>query len=667
MKKIVFIAPHLSTGGMPQYLVKQIESIKDDMDVYCIEWGDVTGGVLVVQRNRIKKLLGDKLITLGDNKQELFSILKKLSPDIVHLQEIPEYFMDSSIADRLYSTNRNYILIETSHDSGFNVENKNYFPDKFLMVSKFQKMHYDKLGIPCEVVEYPIESKVRTKTREQALLDLGLDPNLKHVINVGLFTPRKNQAEVIEYARMLKNYPIQFHFLGNHADNFKFYWEPLMQNFPPNCKWWNERDDVDAFYEAADLFLFTSRGHATDQETMPLVIRESLSWKTPSMIYNLPVYMGYFDQFDTIEYLKDDMQMNAYRIAEKLLRDNLTQPITITQPMQPKETIDYGFNSRWDLNEHMMYYSVQRTVDFPVTIAIKEYKSDAVLWASSMDNIPAHCEFWMLPVYRHVHKYESDPHFTGVKLCIYNKDTNEQLYEMPYFHKFSNIPTISLSNSIPYRLNYVEFFIDRRYDKWLSKKYDLVVDVGANVGVFTSYMLHNQFANRVVSVECDSNALKDLQRNFKRHPWVTVIPKALHHTNEPIILYQSEANPIISSTLAPEKLENHAAGVKGDQEHTVQTVTIKDLVDTYGTIDLLKIDIEGAEYGILLNTDDSVFATVNNLLIECHFFENDYLTKYYAVIDKLKKIGYTVEEFKEHQAETGKGFSECIFASKGHN
>jgi len=47
-KKIVFIAPHLSTGGMPQYLVKQVESIKDDMDVYCIEWGDVTGGVLVV-------------------------------------------------------------------------------------------------------------------------------------------------------------------------------------------------------------------------------------------------------------------------------------------------------------------------------------------------------------------------------------------------------------------------------------------------------------------------------------------------------------------------------------------------------------------------------------------------------------------------------------------
>ena len=319
MKKLVFIAPHLSTGGMPQYLYKQIESLLGELDIYCVEWDNVTGGVLVVQRNRISGVLGDKLFTLGENKHEVFDILDKINPDIIHLQEIPELFMASDVADKLYKQNRTYTLIETSHDSGYNVDNKVYLPDKFLMVSRFQTNAYEKLGIPCDVVEYPIENKVRTRSREEALEELGLDPNLKHVINVGLFTPRKNQAEVIEYARMLQNYPIQFHFLGNQADNFKFYWEPLMRDFPPNCKWWNERSDVDKFYEAADLFLFTSRGHATDMETMPLVIRESLGWKVPSMIYNLPVYMGYFDKYDTIEYLKEDIQQNAYRIAEKLV------------------------------------------------------------------------------------------------------------------------------------------------------------------------------------------------------------------------------------------------------------------------------------------------------------------------------------------------------------
>ena len=32
MKKILFLAPHLSTGGLPQYLTKKIELIKNEFD-----------------------------------------------------------------------------------------------------------------------------------------------------------------------------------------------------------------------------------------------------------------------------------------------------------------------------------------------------------------------------------------------------------------------------------------------------------------------------------------------------------------------------------------------------------------------------------------------------------------------------------------------------------
>ena len=56
MKKLLYIAPHLSTGGLPQYLTKKIELLKDEFDIYLIEWADVTGGVLVVTRNKILKL-----------------------------------------------------------------------------------------------------------------------------------------------------------------------------------------------------------------------------------------------------------------------------------------------------------------------------------------------------------------------------------------------------------------------------------------------------------------------------------------------------------------------------------------------------------------------------------------------------------------------------------
>ena len=460
-KKIVFIAPHLSTGGLPQYLVKQIESIKDDMDVYCIEWDNITGGVLVIQRNKVLNLLGNKLITLGEDKSELFTVLDRIQPDIVHLQEIPELFMQGYVADKLYSSDRRYILIETSHDSGYNINNKSYLPDKFLMVSKFQANMYEQLGIPVDVVEYPIENKLRTKTREQALQELGLDPNLKHVINVGLFTPRKNQAEIIEYARMLIHYPIQFHFIGNHADNFKYYWEPLMKDFPPNCKWWNERSDVDSFYEAADMFLFTSRGSDTDRETMPLVIREALSWKTPSMIYNLPVYMNYFDKYDTIEYLKDNIQQNTYRIAEKLLRDSVVPHIKdiIIHTMNGEENLA-SINYFGSMDENGRNYG-DGAAQYFATFIQKELDYDQVRINPGDVFVDLGGNIGMSSLYAHrhgakeIHAFEPDQNMRSIfqknvptatlhPFALSNKNEDIELYHWP--HNLHNVgPTYKTS------------------------------------------------------------------------------------------------------------------------------------------------------------------------------------------------------------------------------
>ena len=99
--KILFITPHLSTGGGPQYLLKKIVELKDDHDVYCIEYDDVTGGVFVVQRNRVKEILNTKLITLGDNKHELINHIKNINPDIIHFEELPEYFCDVNVSEKI--------------------------------------------------------------------------------------------------------------------------------------------------------------------------------------------------------------------------------------------------------------------------------------------------------------------------------------------------------------------------------------------------------------------------------------------------------------------------------------------------------------------------------------------------------------------------------------
>ena len=310
MKKLLCVAPHLSTGGLPQYLTKKVELLKEEFEIYIIEWDNLTGGVLVVQKNRLQNMIpSERFFVLGEDKNEFLKIIDKIQPDIIHLEEIPEYFMGVEIAEKLYRQDRPYFLVETSHDSSYDTTKKTFFPDKFLFVSEWQRQQYKDIDVPQEVIYYPIEYKERPN-REEALKTLGLDPNKKHVLHVGLFTPRKNQSEFFEYARMLPD--VQFHSVGNQADNFRHYWEPLMNDKPNNIIWWNERSDVDNFYKAMDLFLFTSRGTNTDKETMPLVIRESISWNMNLLIYNLPVYLDYFDQFDNVDYLNfEDKNKNA--------------------------------------------------------------------------------------------------------------------------------------------------------------------------------------------------------------------------------------------------------------------------------------------------------------------------------------------------------------------
>ena len=315
MQKLLFIAPHLSTGGLPQYLTKKIELLKDEFDIYIIEWADVTGGRLVVTKNKILDLIpSKKFYTLYEDKSKLFTIIRKINPDIIHLEEIPEYFMDDDIAQKLYNVNRNYFLVETSHDSSMNTDNKLYFPDKFMFVSNWQIEQYKNIDIPKILVEYPIEYIPRPD-REIALKRLNLDPTKKHILHIGLFTSRKNQKEFFEYARALPEY--EFHSVGNQAENFKWYWEPLMKEKPDNVTWWNERTDVDNFYQSMDLFLFTSRGSKNDKETMPLVIREALSYQIPQLLYNLEVYQDYFDKYDSINYLNfNSFDENVLRIKE---------------------------------------------------------------------------------------------------------------------------------------------------------------------------------------------------------------------------------------------------------------------------------------------------------------------------------------------------------------
>lgn len=303
--RLLFVTPHLSTGGLPQFLLKKIEILNDTFDVWCIEWDNITGGQLVVQRQQIEGLLGDKLITLHD-KEQFIQIVDRINPDVIHFEEFPETFVSIKDLNLLY--NSKYKICETTHGTLFNKGDKLTTPDKSLFVSSLNLKQYYNQDCDFELIEYPVSTLERKKF---IFNELNLDPNKFHILNVGLFTSGKNQGEIFEIARHFGD-DVQFHFVGNQAGNFENYWRPLMENKPNNCVVWGERSDVWKFYTICDLFLFTSK-----LENKPLCINEALS-------YQIPILMRYLENYSDI-YVNDKINFLSNNIISdvKKIKDIL--------------------------------------------------------------------------------------------------------------------------------------------------------------------------------------------------------------------------------------------------------------------------------------------------------------------------------------------------------
>jgi len=317
MKKLLIITPHLSTGGAPQVTVNKVELLKNHFDIKVVEHAFVAWNY-VVQRNRIKSLLGENFHSLGEKKfEQLTEIINTFQPDVISMEEFPEMFLENELSEWIYRPDRTWRILETTHDSSFKPAWKKWTPDEFIFVSAYSAFKYAHLDMPARIIEYPVDRRKRNKVEMQE--KLGLDPSYKHVVTVGLFTPRKNQAYAFEMANKLKDYKIKFHFLGNQADNFKSYWEPLMLNKPDNCVIWGERNDVSEFLQACDVFFFPSKGERNNKELNPIAIKEALEYDDLiKMMYNLDVYCGKYDDYNNMVYLTGDVGSDTTNLVTNL-------------------------------------------------------------------------------------------------------------------------------------------------------------------------------------------------------------------------------------------------------------------------------------------------------------------------------------------------------------
>jgi autotransporter strand-loop-strand O-heptosyltransferase len=290
--KVILLENHLSTGGAPAFALKRIQSLlaHTDVEVYCIEL-NFHGADFVVQRNQVIKILGDRFYEAGLNKMRVMDIINEIKPDVVHIEDVAER-LPKELATALYKNDRQFYIVETPHDNIFNPDaEKIYHPDLYAFCTPFHEDVYQNMESLYYTIQYPIEEKKVTKDmRIKAKKEVGFALDRKTVLQVGLWTPQKNQKETIAIARKYPN--IDFVVAGNLAGNFQFYWEELIKDLPSNFKALGERSDIDTLLQAADIFIFPSTN-----ECSPLSLRHAIEVGLPIVANNLPAYAGTLDKY----------------------------------------------------------------------------------------------------------------------------------------------------------------------------------------------------------------------------------------------------------------------------------------------------------------------------------------------------------------------------------
>ncbi len=320
--RVLYLAPHLSTGGMPSYLLKRIESIwklHPNVEFFLAEFCQYST-LYTVQRDLLKQIVPEErfwtINTLDnhtvENSMKVIDIVKTHFIDIVHIDEMIEGFdsfnkVPKQLKEALYDNERTWRIVETCHNIWFDPgSSKLYHPDAYALCTPYHlQTTFKDMPSHKEVFEFPIENKFRSRVEQvRCQEELGLDLTKVHILNVGLWTSGKNQGEGVEIARHFENTNVEFHFVGNQASNFESYWGPIMSNLPSNVHIWGERNDVETFMKASDVLMFNSTW-----ECNPLVIREAASLGLKIFARNLPQYVNMFDGL--IAPIEDDMLSNV--------------------------------------------------------------------------------------------------------------------------------------------------------------------------------------------------------------------------------------------------------------------------------------------------------------------------------------------------------------------
>jgi FkbM family methyltransferase len=187
-----------------------------------------------------------------------------------------------------------------------------------------------------------------------------------------------------------------------------------------------------------------------------------------------------------------------------------------------------------------------------------------------------------------------------------------------------------------------ELILDRIYERKgfsFGEGMGTVVDAGAHVGIFS--LMASQWARRVISIEASKRNYGLLQLNADRNAVKNIEPRhrALwSHSGEMLSL---EAMSNSGCGRVNDQFRSNGAG------NTVESLSLDDLIDEVGPIDLLKIDIEGAEYKTFGACTQ--LSSISAIVGEMHLEDESERHLLDTLVRQLEESGFVVDLVTEEE------------------
>ena len=151
-----------------------------------------------------------------------------------------------------------------------------------------------------------------------------------------------------------------------------------------------------------------------------------------------------------------------------------------------------------------------------------------------------------------------------------------------------------------------QVFLAGDYDLPINFLPAVIVDAGAHIGYASLYMLHRFPDAKIIAVEPEPSNADLYAKNLALEKNVTLYKAALWRDNTPLNIENPNAD---SWSFRVEESKDDSDGV--------EAITVADILKETGHIDILKLDIEGAEKE-LFSGDSSWLDQVKMVILELH-------------------------------------------------